>query len=257
MDKKLLKKIFSTNTLIMAPSLIKLMLIRTYHEKIVFNLATKENRFRSIWRHNYWGNKESLSGAGSTLLQTENLRAKIPELFKLFGIESVFDAPCGDLNWMKLVIEESNVGYIGGDIVQEIVDANNNKISKLNVSFLKFDISLNSFPEADLWICRAILYHLSNADIYLALEKFASSNIKFMLTSNCVTREGHINKDINSGDWRELNLNLHPFYFPKKCLWEIDDYVEPHPPMKLSLWSREEIIKLLPVIRQNIRIDES
>ena len=35
---------------------------------------------------NWWGNAESLSGAGSSLQYTENIRKKIPQIVEEFGI---------------------------------------------------------------------------------------------------------------------------------------------------------------------------
>ena len=49
------------------PSAIKFRLIRLLHEKLIFKLASKETIFTSIWRNNYGGSGESLSGPGSTL----------------------------------------------------------------------------------------------------------------------------------------------------------------------------------------------
>jgi hypothetical protein len=108
------------------------------------------------------------------------------------------------------------------------------------------------FPVADVWLCRAIFFRLSNHDSCLALEQFVASNIKYILTTNCVTDEGHVNTDIVTGDWRSLNLNLPPFNFPKDFLWQIDDCTPPHPPMTLTLWSKSQVESILPALRKFI-----
>ena len=231
-------------------SRIKLVLIRTYHEKIVFKFASKETVFANIWRNNYWGHEESLSGGGSTLHYTENLRQKLPMLFREYAIKAIFDAPCGDMNWMQHVLKNENFSYLGGDIVAEIVEKNKLTFKNKNIDFVKFDITADTFPIADIWICRAALYHLSNRDISLALEKFVDSNIRYVLTTNCVTDDEHINKDIATGDWRSVNLMLPPFNFPKEALWITDDYVDPYPPMEICLWSREQIKEALPKLQK-------
>lgn len=231
-------------------SRIKFVLIRAYHEKIVFKFSSREAVFTSIWRNNYWGSAESLSGGGATLQYTENLRQKMPMLFHEYGIKTVFDAPCGDMNWMQYVLKNAEFSYLGGDIVAEIVEKNKITFKNQNVDFVKFDITADTFPTADVWICRAVLYHLSNRDICLALTKFIDSNIKYILTTNCVTDYAHINEDIATGDWRSVNLTLPPFNFPKEALWKIDDYVYPYPPTELCLWSREQIKDALPNLRK-------
>lgn len=248
--KKLLKKLINPQFLIRLPSAIKYRMNRLFHEKILFRLASKENIFASIWRNNYWGNGESLSGPGATLEQTENLRRTMPAMFDSKGIESVFDAPCGDMNWMQQVLKDANFTYLGGDIVNKLVCVNKNKFSNSKVSFIKFDITADIFPFADVWLCRAILYHLSNRDIHLALEQFVASDIKYILTTNCVTDEHHINKDIATGDWRCLNLTLPPFNFPRESQWEIMDYAPPHPQVTLTLWTKAQVESILPALRE-------
>lgn len=243
-------KLLDLQFLLRLPSAIKFRLNRFLHEKLLFKLASKENVFTSIWRNNYWGSGESFSGPGSTLDYTQDIRQKMPSIFDTYNVKSVFDAPCGDMNWMQHILEDANFTYLGGDIVGEIVNINKTKFANSKVDFIKFDITADVFPAADVWLCRAVLYHLSNRDIYLALEQFVASNIKYILTTNHLTGDAHVNKNIKTGDWRLLNLTLPPFNFPKESLWEINDYVEPHPPATLTLWTRAQIEAILPALRK-------
>ena len=91
--ERILTKLKQPNLFFGLPNRIKYILIRTYHEKFVFKFVSKEAIFNSIWKRNYWGNTEGLSGVGSTLQNTENLRHKLPILFYTYEIKSVFDAP--------------------------------------------------------------------------------------------------------------------------------------------------------------------
>jgi hypothetical protein len=251
--KKTIKKLFDPGFYVRLPSIIKYRLVRLYHEKILFKFLSKESVFTSIWRNNYWGNAESLSGPGSTLIQTEELRKKIPIMCREYEIKSVFDAPCGDLNWMRSLLGNAEFKYIGGDIVKGIIEKNNVNFQKDNINFIQCDITVDPFPEADLWLCRAVLYHLSNSDILLSLERFLESNVKYILTSNCITNNEHINKDIVTGDYRALNLMLAPFNFPTEVLWELDDFVYPHPPIKICLWSRDQIADAMSELRKKYK----
>ena len=224
-----------------------------YHEKIVFRVASREKIFTSIFKSNYWDNTESVSGPGSTIIETAALRTAWPDVMEKYEIKCVFDAPCGDLNWMKLLLDKVNYTYIGGDIVAEIIERN--KIySNEKISFIKFDITLDKFPNADIWLCRHVLFHLSNKDIYMALKTFVNSEVKYIMTTNCITDNKHINQNIKTGDYRTLNLKLPPFNFPQNPLWEINDFVPPTPPMTIGLWSREEIANLLPQIKKNLNL---
>src|SRR5688500_7192394 len=59
--------------------------------------------FTEIYRQNMWQNEESVSGDGSTLSYTQNIRSEIPKLIKQFKFREVLDAPCGDYNWFRHV----------------------------------------------------------------------------------------------------------------------------------------------------------
>ncbi len=248
--KKLRKNIMASQFLLKLQSGIKFRLNRLLHEKVIFKFASKEDIFTSIWRNNYWGSNESLSGPGSTLVETAQLRKQMPIMFHDFGIKSVFDAPCGDMNWMQHVLKEAEFTYVGGDIVGDIISGHKINFSNDKVDFVKFDITSDTFPVADVWLSRAVLYHLSNRDIYLALEQFSASGVKYILTTNHITDEQHLNIDIATGNWRLLNLTLPPFNFPKESLWEIDDYVAPNPPATLTLWSKKQIEGVLLELRK-------
>jgi hypothetical protein len=226
---------------------------RIYHERVVFMFLPKQLRFRSIWRHNYWGAEESSSGPGSTLEQASNLISNFPYFLDKFGIKSLIDAPCGDFNWMNIAIKNApKIHYIGGDVVPEIIQFLNVKYQIPNVEFRIFDITKDKFPISDVWLARAIFFHLSNRDIYRALENFVKSEIPYILTTNCVTELDHKNTDIKTGGWRSLNLKLPPFNFPAGTLWEIDDSKYPQPKMKLSLWTRSQVESILPGLNTSL-----
>src|SRR3982750_719346 len=67
--------------------------------------------FTYYYEVNRWQNPETLSGDGSTLANTENVRSELPELLNKFGVRKLLDAPCGDFNWFRHV-ERPGVHYI-------------------------------------------------------------------------------------------------------------------------------------------------
>lgn len=234
-------------------SRIKFRLMRFYHEKIVFKFASKETVFTSIWHNNYWGDTESLSGPGSSLIYTKTIREELPNIFDAFAIKSVFDAPCGDFNWMKLVLKESNINYIGADIVKGIIEKNILYETDL-ISFVVHDITKDKFPKTDLWICRDILFHLSYIDILSALVLFIESDTPFLLTSTHINLSHFKNKNIRTGDFRMIDLFGSPFNFPLNVLHRFDDYIEPQPPRIMCLFSREQILHIMPSLRLEVKI---
>lgn len=206
----------------------------------IFALENTEDRFTKIAQVNYWRSKESVSGPGSTLNSTENLRQKLPELFERFAIADIFDAPCGDFNWMKLVVRNNNVNYTGADIVKPLIKNNLARFKNANTNFLHLDITKQPFPKADLWICRDCLFHFSFADTLSALNRYLESEIPYVLTSTYKNTSGFDNSDIKTGHWRLIDLFSAPYLFPQVTLFRIDDYLKSERPREMCLWSREQ-----------------
>ena len=209
-----------------------------------------EEVFTDIYVNRKWDepNKtnESVSGNGSTLDYTRNLRQELPKLFDTFGIRTVFDAPCGDLNWMSLVLaERPENNYTGGDIVQPLIDELNVKYTNNdNIKFIKIDIINDPLPAADLMICRDCLFHFSEQNIKSFLNNFVASDIAALLTTSDTLPEP--NRDIETGDYRHLNLFAQPYNFKTNYIYEISDWPYPTPPTrKLYMWSKEQIKEFL------------
>ncbi len=204
--------------------------------------------FSGYYRENFWSSEESVSGPGSTLEYTANLREELPGLLQEYEINSILDAPCGDYNWFRYVERPAEISYLGADIVPELIQKNKERFENGNTTFRALDITNDPLPAADLWICRDVLFHLSYEHILSVLHNFLNSEIKyFFATSNVLCLE---NKDILSGLHRLLNLQLAPFYFPPPLL-TIDDGIEGEPVRKMCLWNRETLIAVIPRIDLN------
>lgn len=204
-----------------------------------------EDRFTQIYNINYWGNHESVSGRGSTLALTHNLREHLPKLFAQFSIKSVFDGPCGDFNWMKLVIEKTNIDYTGGDIVLPLIESNQSKYGQKNIRFKKVDLTKDALPTTDLMICRDCLFHLSYEDTKLVLHNFVQSNTPYLLTTTYVNEDAFKNTNITTGHFRMIDLFSAPYHFSKDVLFTIDDWMAPEKPRVMCLWSRNQVMEAL------------
>lgn len=168
--------------------------------------------FNKIYRLNNWGDTESVSGSGSNLSNTENLRKLLPQAVGELNAKIFLDIPCGDFFWMKKVdlpVEK----YLGADIVKELVDINNNLYSDEKRKFILCDLTTGTLPEADIIFCRDCLPHLPNRLIKEALKRIKLSGAKYIFTSTYT--ECSKNKDVHVGGFRPLNLRLKPFYFPE------------------------------------------
>ena len=198
--------------------------LRDKNTKNILKLKTSEERFSKIYQSNYWIDNESKSGAGSNFESTKNIKFHLPILIKKFNIESIFDAPCGDFNWIDHVLRETNVDYIGSDIVEELILSNKKNFQNKKTKFSKLDITKDKLPKSDLMICRDCLFHLSYADIFSFFKNFLSSEIKYILVTSHLNKEYNFrNKDIVSGDFRLLDIFSEPFNIQKEFIYEFDD----------------------------------
>jgi len=169
--------------------------------------------FTNIHNSNEWNVKttESVSGEGSTLEQTKTLAAELPFLLKKLKVKTLLDLPCGDFNWMQHV-KLTGIRYIGGDIVEALVEKNNARFASENRQFLHLNLLADSLPSCDLIFCRDCLVHLSFDDIHAALANIKRSGATYLATTHF--HEEPENLDIPTGGWRPLNFFKPPFNFP-------------------------------------------
>jgi hypothetical protein len=223
--------------------------LREQRRQLVLRLTVLRDRdpgvvFTRIYRTGYWGSAESVSGPGSTLDFTANLRAELPQLMKTLNVRRVLDAPCGDFNWAQHVFPASGVDYIGGEIVAPLVERNQQQFGAVAIRFIVCDITKGPLPDADLWICRDCLFHLSYELIFKALRNFADSNIPYLLTTTHVRGAGITNRDIRTGDFRLIDLFAEPFNLPCEPVAMIDDSHDGDE-RKLVAWSRDQVSSAL------------
>lgn len=220
----------------------------------IFSSANAAEVFTKIYEVNWWGSSESISGFGSTLDYTENLRKEIPKLFRELSVKSVFDAPCGDFKWMSKVVDATDIEYTGADIVKQLIDVNQASFANDRTKFLQLNIITDEFPRADLWLCRDCLIHLSFRDIYQSLSNYIESGIPYILTTTHINSSGFRNTDIKTGDARMIDLFSEPFFFPSECKYRIEDWVKPHPPREMIMFDREQVIQAHSKMKQALGI---
>ena len=168
-----------------------------------FNKKHLKERFSIIHESNYWDCSETVSGPGSTMKNTLNLRRKL-----------------------------------------KIIKKNKNKFNYKNTSFYKKDITTQSLPRADLFICRDFMFHLSFKDTYNFLKNLKKSKSKYLLISSHFKDKNkkNINKDVISGDFRKIDIFQPPFNFKKSYEMVIKDYCD-GTKKYLYLFKREDFIK--------------
>jgi len=198
--------------------------------------------FRNIYLRNWWGSTESISGCGSEFRRTSSVRRGLIEWCMNNRITSIFDAPCGDFNWMKDVVRKANLIYHGGDIVSELIQKNV-KNSDDSYNFVAFDILNDSLPNVEAWLCRDVLFHFPNSAIERVLGRFKNSDIRFLLTTHFENITSH--SDIDFGRYRPVNLCYPPFNWPRP-LHLIYDGDEKETDRYLGVWQNPKYHELSP-----------
>lgn len=170
-----------------------------------------ETVFRRIYDAGAWGSPESVSGPGSELVRTEDLRRELPALLTELGVEILLDAGCGDFHWLqaaRLPVRR----YIGVEVVPEL----RTEVERLHGGpgrlFVRADITRDPLPRADLVLCRDVLVHFPDEDVERALENLARTGARWLLATTF--RERPHNVPIDLGAWRTLNLEAAPFGLP-------------------------------------------
>jgi hypothetical protein len=225
--------------------------IKSFFDYLSFNLQyelmllsyrgkTRKEIFNDIYYRNRWGDRESISGRGSNLQQTLVIIKKIPVLLEKLNVKTILDAPCGDFYWLKqaqLNLEK----YIGCDIVTDLITENQSRYGNEVREFINLDLATDTLPQVDLIFCRDCLVHISFKEALAVIKNFKSSNSTYLLTT---TYPGiPENKDIVTGDWRAIDLQLPPYNFPD-MLEIIDEETterKDYPQKSLGLWKLSDI----------------
>jgi hypothetical protein len=164
-------------------------------------------------------------------------------LLKVKQLIRIFDAPCGDLNWITPIVEDPELNYSGGDVSARVVQAAIKRSPAVSVTL--FDITVDKFPAADVWHCRDCLFHLPFADIRRSLENFAGSDVPFALLTTHGAWLFHRNLDVNLGGFRYLDLHHKPIGLPRALAYLRDYRPGLDFPRYVGLWSRDSIVNAL------------
>lgn len=186
-------------------------MMRRRREYYQLKAKSTQEVFTDIYKENAWCGKASRSGAGSDIDQTRIIAHELPILFSEFRISTLLDIPCGDFHWMRNV-DLSGIDYTGADVVDELIMVNTQLYARDGVRFQKINLLKDHLPKAHLVLCRDCLVHFSFEDILHALANICNSDIEFLLTTTFPERKE--NRDIATGQWRVLNLEVTPFVLP-------------------------------------------
>jgi len=204
--------------------------------------------FTSYYKYNKWLDPETRSGAGSNMQQTAVIRAVLPDLLRQYHIRTLVDLPCGDFYWMRTLELDLDL-YIGLDIVESLVRHNQEHFSRKGREFRIFNAIDEIVPACDLVFSRDMLVHFSNEHILATLRRVAQSQATYLLTTH-FNASGMTNKDIATGCWRPINLEMAPFNLPAPLLAFSEHCPEKAPfanSKTMALWTVESLRAALGV----------
>lgn len=170
-----------------------------------------EEEFTQAYEDNSWGSAETRSGAGSEILWTGSIRYHLPLWMQRYCIQSVLDVPCGDFNWMRMVIDHLRIDkYRGIDIVKKVIDLNTKRYQTDHVCFEHGDFLEMNLPKSDLIICRDSWVHFSHLDCLRSWKLFKESGSKYVMLTHFPQVIENIDRPTGA-QWTPVNLTLPPF----------------------------------------------
>jgi hypothetical protein len=137
----------------------------------------QQSTFTAIFEENAWGDGESVSGPGSTPSRSADFQDDLIALLDSVGVGSIVDAPCGDFNWMRNLLERRPLSYVGIDIVAPLIATNSRRYAPSGCRFLCADMTRMELPDADLILCRdggaPVVYRRASRCAKLQAPRFA------------------------------------------------------------------------------------
>ena len=162
--------------------------------------------FTNTYVNNGWTQDGSVSGLGSSLDYTENIRNVLVDIIKENHIKTIWDCSCGDWNWMKEIKDELP-NYIGNDIVDRLVEINNETYGSDTIRFQCGDMleELRKLKtmSIDLIICRHTLEHLPTQYAIDVVKEIHRVSKHSLITSN---PNGNSEIDANGQNSRPIDL---------------------------------------------------
>ena len=217
---------------------------RVRHQKYqkAISADSIEDRFTNIYNKNLWfANKQSKSGSGSRLEAKQYLSEFLLNFLIETKAKNLTDLGCGDFYWMKEVPLPCR--YIGLDVVAPIIEENQQKYADDRHQFYHYNAVEDPIPdETDVILCREVLFHLSIEDGIKLIKNILESRVRYFLVTTSDTVQE--NKDIRTGQFRNINLQLTPYFFPPYVNKVNDDAVSAD--RILGIWEVSKLRKNLP-----------
>lgn len=188
------------------------LIISVLTANFCFALENDRQAFSDIYKNDVWCGG---SGSGSDPKHAMSYLNLLQKYFNDKRFSKIVDLGCGDWRLMQRISIPRKKSYIGYDVVQEVIDANNKKFAKPNLQF----IAISSLEEiehikADLLIVKDVLAHWPNSQVQYFLSNILP-NYKYALITHDITdqfgKDSVKNGDIKLGEHRPIDITTEPF----------------------------------------------
>lgn len=197
-----------------------------------FKSLSTQQIFSKIYDEDIWGKDNEnkyCSGPGSTTPNAKKYIDFIEDFIQKRKLKSIVDLGCGDFRIMKQIVDKNtNIHFIGIDIVPQLIAYNKKKFGSDRVEFVCLDAITDELPKGELVVVRQVLQHLSNSQIQLILKKLVQ--YKYILISEHLPAEKitpNIDKMAGSKNRLFFNsgvfLDTPPFSVNTRKVFEFED----------------------------------
>lgn len=202
-----------------------------WKERAFHNLRKQrvEQIFTNIYERNTWGGDPGsyYSGEGTHSPNTRLYIDHVKKFIRDHSLASLLEIGCGDFSIMKHVLADSNVAYLGVDVVDGLIHFHQQNHQTDRIQFKKLNAIEGPLPGADLVIIRQVLQHLSNDHISKILQKLSGFRYALITEHLPVSKDVEYNLDKITGPHIRMKVNSGvfidkpPFNIPRcKVLFE-------------------------------------
>lgn len=219
--------------------------VRALDARFPSPLGAPSQQTQRLWQGRFLASTqesiETRSGDAARISCTHFLRAGLDLWLKDNPIQSLVDAGCGDLTWVRASGIWQLSLYMGYDIVPELIMANQAcHVGQASRLFAVADITCHTLPRADAALCRRVLNYMDTNQIANALYTLVNSGATYLLAT---THPGAIYSEETEGVYRAIDLCAAPFLLPAplELIADYIDYEVPQPYSKLGIWKTADI----------------
>jgi SAM-dependent methyltransferase len=168
------------------------------------------------------------SGLGSLVSSTVTYRYIIESFIRLNDVHSVLDLGCGDWQFSKFIPWDNyDISYLGLDLSRVIIEKNTETFGSERHQFkvIREPSEIFSLGRFDLVICKDVLIHVPNSVVNEYLDVFVAVARHALITVDAFPSD-RINEDINTGDYRAMDLRKPPFSRHSSIIAEYVNFLE-------------------------------